>query len=305
MRANENIALTAIQTLFAREHNRIVARAARRRCPRSRSSRSPGGWSAPSSSTSPTTSSCRRSASACAPYRGYDAERQRDARQRVRDRRLPRAQHDPRRVRAGRARPATTPRRSSTAFEAQGIEVEDDGDEVELVDPAQRRVRQPRPARARRRRPGAARPRRRARVQQRRADRQPAAQRAVPGARSRATRILPATAPTLPGLLQRRGRPRRDRHRARPRPRHAALQRRCARPTGCAPKTSFTAITGESTDRFPTDPLIDPATRSTIRTSSTSSQLRRHRRQRDPARRARSGTRTPSPASAARRSPPG
>ena len=41
---------------------------------------------------------------------------------------------------------------------------------------------------------------------------------------------------------------------------------------GLAPKTSFTAITGESTDRFPADdPLITRATRSTTRTSSTSS----------------------------------
>ena len=34
MRANENIALTAIQTLFAREHNRIVGLAAGVACPR-------------------------------------------------------------------------------------------------------------------------------------------------------------------------------------------------------------------------------------------------------------------------------
>ena len=54
VRANENIALTATQTLFAREHNRIVGAAAEPRCRRRTSSRSPAGSSSPSSSTSPT-----------------------------------------------------------------------------------------------------------------------------------------------------------------------------------------------------------------------------------------------------------
>jgi Animal haem peroxidase len=61
VRANENIARTATHTLFAREHNRIVA-ALPPEPTRRRSSRSPAGSSALSSSTSPTTSSSRRSA---------------------------------------------------------------------------------------------------------------------------------------------------------------------------------------------------------------------------------------------------
>ena len=61
VRANENIALTATHTLFAREHNRIVA-ALPRRSERRTGSRSRAAWSAPSSSSSPTPSSCPASA---------------------------------------------------------------------------------------------------------------------------------------------------------------------------------------------------------------------------------------------------
>ena len=88
--------------------------------------------------------------------------------------------------------------------------------------PAERGVLQPGPARGGAARPDAAGARRRVAVQQRRDDRQPAAQRAVPGAG--------AGQPDLPrrpdpaGLLHRRERPRRDRHPARPRPRHPHLQ---------------------------------------------------------------------------------
>ena len=64
VRANENIALTAMQTLFAREHNRIVA--AIDAIPGEHLSDEtevrdrPAAWSARKSNTSPTTSSCPR-----------------------------------------------------------------------------------------------------------------------------------------------------------------------------------------------------------------------------------------------------
>ena len=72
-----------------------------------------------------------------------------------------------------------------------------------------------------------------ARVPQRRADRQPAAQRAVPGPGRPATRSA-WTAPTLPECFQRRRRPRCDRHRARPRPRHARPTTSCGAAYGLA-----------------------------------------------------------------------
>lgn len=59
LRANENIALTATQTLFAREHNRIVGLLPGSMSQQDNSSW-PGQWSSRSSNTSPTTSSCRQ-----------------------------------------------------------------------------------------------------------------------------------------------------------------------------------------------------------------------------------------------------
>ena len=102
VRANENIALTATHTLFAREHNRIV------------------GALPASLSEEQKFEIARRVVGAeqqyityneflpalgvrLPAYRGYDASVNADAQQRVRRRRLPRAQHDPRRVRAGGA----------------------------------------------------------------------------------------------------------------------------------------------------------------------------------------------------------
>jgi hypothetical protein len=73
---------------------------------------------------------------------------------------------------------------------------------------------------------------------------------------------------------------------------------------GLAPVGSFTQITGESTDRFPTnDPKIDPTDRSTIRTASISSSCRTRR---GPSSRSEATTprRTRSPACAGRRWPP-
>ena len=58
VRANENIALTATHTLFAREHNRIVERAATDARRGGQVPDRAAAWSGPSSSTSPTTSSC-------------------------------------------------------------------------------------------------------------------------------------------------------------------------------------------------------------------------------------------------------
>ena len=137
VRANENIALTATHTLFAREHNRIVDAAARALSPRSTSSRSPGGSSSPSSSTSPTTSSCRRWASRCRPTAATTrhVERRRSSNE-FADRRLPRAQHDPRRVRADRRRPALHRGAARRLRGAGHRGRRDDGADVDARDPA-------------------------------------------------------------------------------------------------------------------------------------------------------------------------
>ena len=109
VRANENIALTATHTLFAREHNRIVDalpadlpeelkfQIARRIVSAEQQY-----------ITYRSSSRARRPAGALPRLRPGG---RRHARQRVRDRRLPRAQHDPRRDRAPR-RPDVHARRS-------------------------------------------------------------------------------------------------------------------------------------------------------------------------------------------------
>ena len=122
-------------------------RAAGRLCPRSRSSRSPAGSSAPSSSTSPTRSSCPALGVALPPYRGYDPTVDATPRQRVRDRRLPRAQHDPRRDRAVRARRHVHRGAARRRSRRRASRSRRTTDERRARDPAQRRVRQPRPAR--------------------------------------------------------------------------------------------------------------------------------------------------------------
>ena len=253
MRANENIALTATHTLFAREHNRIVDAlpAALPEEQKFQIARRVVGAEQQYITYNEFLPALGVGSPA---YRGYNRERRRDARERVRGRRLPRAQHDPRRVRADGARRARYTAAQLDAFEAAGHRGRGTtATRSTLVIPLNVAFGNPDLLPAVGARPGAAGPRRRAAVPQRRADRQPAAQRAVPGARSRATRGLPRR-PAAARLLHGRRGPRRDRRRARPRPRHAALQRRCGGRTGCAPKTSFTAITGESTDRFPNDP---------------------------------------------------
>ena len=109
------------------------------------------------------------------------------------------------------------------AFERDGDRGRGGGRRGRARHPAQPRVRQPRPARGRRARPGAQGHRRRAAVQERRHDRQPAPERPVPGAGDREPGV--PRRPDAAGVLHGRRRPRRDRRRARPRPRHAALQR--------------------------------------------------------------------------------
>ena len=126
-------------------------------------------------------------------------------------------------------------------------------------------------------------------VPERRADRQLAAQRPVPGAEAgNARSVACCGAPVVnPDCFTGVVGSRRDRHRARPRPRHAALQRRCGGRTGWRRRASFTDDHRRVDRALPARSADRPArTRSTIRTSSTSSQLRDARRQRDPARRA-------------------
>ena len=147
VRANENIALTAIQTLFAREHNRIVGSLPAPLAPASRSSRSPGAWSAPRA----VHHLQRVPAGARRPARAVPAattRREPDARQRVRDRRLPGAQHGPRRVRADRAGgTAGAAARRRSGGRASRSSTNADGTH-DARDPARRRVRQPGPVRA-------------------------------------------------------------------------------------------------------------------------------------------------------------
>ena len=146
-----------LQTLFAREHNRIVDSAARRRSAPSSASRSRAASSARRSSTSPTTSSCRRSACSLAAVPRLRLARRPGDHERVRDRRLPRAQHGARRVRADRRRRARTATAQLAAFAAAGHQgrARRPTASVDARDPAHRRVRQPRPAAAGRARPGA------------------------------------------------------------------------------------------------------------------------------------------------------
>ena len=83
-------------------------------------------------------------------------------------------------------------------------------------------------------------------VPERRADRQLAAQRPLPGAEARDARPERLRAPVdQPGLLHGRRRSRRDRRRARPRPRHADLQRAAPRVRAAAEARRSRTITGE------------------------------------------------------------
>ena len=185
VRANENVVLTAIHTLFAREHNRIVASLCRSGL-----------------SDEDKFQLARRVVGAeieyitynaflpalgvrLDAYRGYNPTVNPSPRERVRHGRLPGAQHDPRRVRADRSAMGLTRATSSTASSRRRESPSSGtGRNGHARDSARRRVRQSRPARAGRRRADSAEPRG-APVQERRADRQLAPQRALPGAEAR------------------------------------------------------------------------------------------------------------------------
>ena len=277
VRANENVALTAIHTLFAREHNRIVARSA-----------------ALAVSTRTKFQIARRVVGAESQYITYNEflpgagrqarpvprlqpEREPGARERVRDRRLPRSQHDPRRVRADRPQAGTyTAGAAQARFPAAGIAVErQHGHTVTLVIPLVVAFGNPdlleqvglgpilqslgrsvstRTTSRSTTRYGACSSRCRS-----------------PDAPIRASAARRSSARTASRGVADLGA---DRRPARSRSRDAVLQRAAAAPTGCRPATRSRTITGEATERFPRDPAIDAMTRSTIRTSSTSSSSR-------------------------------
>ena len=219
------------------------------------SSRSPGGSSSPSSSTSPTRNGCRRWASTCPRTRGYRSN-----------------------VNANLGNEfATAAYRAHSMIHGE-FELEAELDRyspatLDALGGPRRRDRSSRATRSRLAIPlnlaffnpdlleqvqlgpmlqgiGLE-----AAVQERRADRQPAAQRAVPDPG--------AGQPRVPGragaarVLQRCRRPRRHRHRARPRPRPAAATTSCARRSGCRRRRRSPQITGESTDQFPAGTGID------------------------------------------------
>ena len=231
-----------------------------RRSPGEQRSRSRAASSAPRSSTSPTREFLPALGVHLAPYRGYDPDVEPDARERVRDGRLPGAQHGARRVRADVAAGDVQRRRRCGVRVEPGIEVEDDGD----GDVDARRSRSPSRSATRTSASRSASGRRcRASASGSTATTSRSTTRSAAccsRCRSRASRIRACAASrSSTGLLQRRRGPRRRRHPARPRPRHAALQRPAAA-YGLPPRPTFTDITGESTDALPggARPANDP-----------------------------------------------
>ena len=115
VRANENIALTAMHTLFLREHNRIVD-SLPAELPEEAKFQIARRVVIAETSTSPTRSSSRPSGSGSRPTAGYLPNVECHAVERVRHRRLPGPLHDPRRDRrggdGGRARARDDSRRS-------------------------------------------------------------------------------------------------------------------------------------------------------------------------------------------------
>ena len=118
--------------------------------------------------------------------------------------------------------------------------------------------------------PAAAGRRRRVGVQERRDDRQPAAQRAVPGPGRPATRAA-STAPTLPPCFTGVSDLGRDRPAARSRPRHADVQPAARRLRAAARRRRSPRSPVRRPTRSRSTRCSPRATRSTIRTASTSS----------------------------------
>ena len=124
VRANENTGLTAIQTLFAREHNRIVGRRSpRRRASRpGRSSRSRGASSSAEQQYITYKEFLPAMNVQLPEYPGYQSRTSNPTlSKRVRHGRLPGAQPDPRRDGADSHRRRATRQAELNAFAAEGI----------------------------------------------------------------------------------------------------------------------------------------------------------------------------------------
>ena len=282
-RANENIALTATHTLFAREHNRIV------------------GLLPNSLSQEDKFQIARRvviaeeqyityqellpaMGVALPQYTGYKTNVNTTLSQRVRHRGLPGAQPDPRRVRGRGRRSATTPRPQLDVVRGAG----------HRGHRRRRRGRARGPARTSRSstrtcsqqigaRPDAAGARRRVAVQQRREHRQRAAQRAVPDPPSNGNpnawieADVPSASPASTTWARSTSQRARD---------HGiGTYNQLRQAYGLPAKTSFTAITGESTDQFPAGVTSrQPDSLTTSRRCSTSTASRSTSMTRPPSR---------------------
>ena len=269
VRANENIALTATHTLFAREHNRIV-------------SHLPASLSAEERFQI-----ARRVVGAeqqyitytqflpalgvrLSPYRGYDpnvdpAITNEFATVGYRVHSMVHGEFEPT-VPKGTYSPAQL-----KAFEREGVEIERKGQSVTLVIPLELAFGNPGLVRAVGLGPLLEGARRRAPVQERRADRRVDAQRPVPDPQARQSRPGQLRhADDQAGLLLRRPGPRRDRHRARARPRHPVLQQ-APRSRTASPRRARTRPSPARRPRASRAAARSTAaTRSTTRTSSTS-----------------------------------
>ena len=213
-------------------------RAARQPVGRRTGSRSPAASSARRSSTSPTTSSC--------PTLGVAPARRTAATTRASTPALSNefatVGYRAHSMIHGEFEPTVAPgdvrqRRSSRPSERRASWSSSTARTVDARDPARRRVRQPRPAGADRPRPDARGPRRRARVQATTSRSTTRCAASCSRCRSPASPTPPSAGrPTInPSCFSGVVGPRRDRHPARPRPRHAVLQPAAAR-VRAAPK---------------------------------------------------------------------
>ena len=271
LRANENIALTAVQNLFAREHNRIVGR-----------------------STPPTPrlteeqkfQIARRVVIAeqqfityneflpaigvrLAPYRGYNAAGEHDLSNEFATvgYRAHSQIHGEFEL-EGRRRPLLGG--AARAFEAQGIEVirSEDGTEIELAVPLNVAFFNPNLVKQLGLGPL---------LQGIGLEAQYNNDEMIDNQLRSVLFQIPVDGnpecldgPGLPECFQRRRGPGCDRHRARPRPRHADVQRAAPGVRPRAGTVVHRQITGEATEAFPADPELTRATRSTTPTASTS-----------------------------------